>query len=389
MNVLYVTKTSLLSDGGGGEERARQVTNGLASRGHDVTILCGKTDQGLQKWMTINGCEIRHVSCIPPQLFRFPKVSFYATRYLFILASLPVLLWLLLRRDVDVIIENMTPYPSLSILVAKLTGTSIVALQHEFYDCSCYRTYDPVTATLQLLVQNILRIGNYNAVIAPTTHVARELADYGVNSSKIVVVPNGVNADEYHLTDVTSDPYSLIMVGRLSKRKGQDTILKAFQTVHNQVSETHLHILGKGPARKELEKLTESLEIEEAVTFHGYVDSKRKIELMNEAGLFVFASKQEGFGLVLLEAMAAGLPIVARKLPVYDDFFEDGTNGRLVKSQSSITFSEAILEMLDERDQLLRMSSVNRGRVSDFTWDSTIEETEIVLEQTIETNQMV
>lgn len=379
MEILYITKTSILSDGGGGEERARQVTERLASRGHDVTVLCGGTDLELPKWTSDSGRTIRHVSCIPASLFRFPKLSFYATRYLFSVFSLPVLFWLLLTRDFDVIVENMTPYPSLSLIGSKVMGIPIVAVQHEFYDRSCYRTYDPITATIQLVVQNILRVGTYSAVIVPTSHVARKLTNYGVNKSRIVIVPNGVDVDRYRLTDLERNPGSLITVGRLSKRKGQDTILEAFREVHERASDTELNVLGDGPARSELEEYTAALGISDAVTFHGYVESDEKIEMMNKAGIFVFASRQEGFGLVLLEAMAAGLPVVATKLPVYDDFFQQGKNGRLLETRDPALFATQVLELLNDSEQVSDIRARNRQKAAGFSWESTVDETENLL----------
>jgi len=384
MEVLYVTKTSILSGGGGGEKRARKVTEGLADRGNNVTLLCGKTDPELEKWSETGGCDVRHVSCMPSFLFRFPKLSFYATRYLFAIMSLPLLTWLLIRGDFDVVVENMTPYPSLSVIPAKLTGTSIVAVQHEFYDWSCYRTYDPATATIQLAVQNILRIATYDRVIVPTTHVARQLAAYGVKDSRLVVIPNGVEPEEYQLPNVDRDRTMLITVGRLSKRKGQATILKAFQTIHERKPETHLHLLGDGPARTELNNLASDLEITDAVTFHGYVDERQKIEMLNRAGLFVFASRQEGFGLVLLEAMSAGLGIVATKLPVYEDFLEDGVNGRLLRSRDASNFAENVIELLNNREQLSEIEMTNRQKAKEFSWTTMVNNTESTLEQCVD-----
>jgi glycosyltransferase involved in cell wall biosynthesis len=380
MNLLYITKTSPLSPGGGGEKRAREVTAGLASRGYDVTILCGKTDRDLEKSSEFKRCDVRHVSCVPSILFRYPTLSFYATRYLFAITSLPVLVGLLIRDEFDVIMENMTPYPSLSVGPANMANIPIVAVQHEFYDRSCYRTYDPMTATIQLAVQNILRLCRYSAVIVPTSHVKQQLSSYGVKSARISVIPNGIDSEQYQLSDIEDEDNSkLVTVGRLSKRKAHSDVLRAFAQVQVDHPEATLEMIGDGPARERLERLAKSLSIEEKVTFHGFMSEEDKIEILNLADVFVFASKQEGFGLVLLEAMAAGLPVVARHLPVYEDFFSTPKNGYLVHEPVISNLTNSITELLENTDEREAIGCRNRNNAAGFDWERTVRETASVL----------
>jgi glycosyltransferase involved in cell wall biosynthesis len=382
MNILYITKTSPLSPGGGGEKRAREVTAGLESRGYHVTILCGKTDRDLEQTSEFNCCEVRHVSCVPPFLFRYPTLSFYATRYLFAITSLPVLVGMLLRGEFDVILENMTPYPSLSVGPANLADVPIVAVQHEFYDRSCYRTYDPMTATIQLAVQNILRVCRYSAVIVPTSYVKEQLASYGVKSARISVIPNGIDSERYQLSDIEEEDVNnseLITVGRLSKRKGHTDVLKAFAQVKADHPDATLDVIGDGPGRGRLERLAKSLSIKKEVTFHGFVSEEDKIEMLNRADVFVSASKQEGFGLVILEAMAAGLPVIARDLPVYEDFFSTPKNGYLFHEPVVSNLAESISELLENSDQRAAMGCRNRNDAAGFDWERTVMETASVL----------
>ena len=387
MEVLYITKTSPLSDGGGGEKRAREVTKRLAARGHEVTILCGKTDAGLPTRTRHNGCTIRHVTCIPDALFRFPAFSFFATRYLFALLSIPALVGRLQSDQPDVIVENMTPYPTLTVLFANLMGIPIVAVQHEFYDRSCYKTYGPVTATIQLTVQNFLRIFRYTAIIVPTTYVKAELAAYGVAEHRITVVPNGIEWERYQ-RDADSDKTTLVTVGRLSKRKGQAEVLRAFAAVRADHADASLEVLGDGPARERLERLADDLGVGDAVTFHGYVDEEEKITRLNRASVFVFGSTQEGFGLVLLEAMAAGVPVVARRLPVYVDFFTDGRNGHLVDEPVVSNLARAVGDLLADESKRDTIGDRNRRDAADYDWNRTAEETAAVVES-IETQVRV
>jgi len=388
MNILYITKTSPFSDGGGGgEKRAEEVTQRLADEGHDVIILCGKTEPGLSRHAERNGCIVRHVTCIPERTHRFSTIAFYSARYLFPVVSIPVLVSLLLTRSVDVIVENMTPYPTLSVVLARVSGTPIVAVQHEYFDRSIYSTYGPLTATIQLIVQNILRIFDYDTIIVPTNHVKSMFVEYGIDSSKIEIVPNGVNWRRFHLPEVESCHANLVTIGRLSKRKGQSDILSAVKHVYQEHGDITLDVVGAGPARSRLEDLAIELGISNRVTFHGYVSDERKIELLNGAEIFVFASRQEGFGLVLLEAMSAGLPVVARNLPVYHEFFTDGKNGFLVGEPVAASLASKVIRLIDDDSKRSEIGKLNRSTASEYGWERTAAETNRIIEGHIHNNE--
>jgi hypothetical protein len=81
VKILYVTKTSVVGEGGGGEERAREVIDGLADRGNDVTVVCGRTESGLQKRTTYRGCHVRHIWCGPEWALGNGRVGFLMPRY--------------------------------------------------------------------------------------------------------------------------------------------------------------------------------------------------------------------------------------------------------------------------------------------------------------------
>lgn len=378
MKLLYVTKTSLIDDGGGGEERAREVVSGLASRNHDVTVVCGKTKKGLKKNAEYQGCEIRHVWCGPEFLLDKGRLGFLIPRYLFAFCSLPVLVFLFARERFDVTIENMTPYPTLTVILARLFAVPIIAVQHEFHGRDCIDMYDPVTGRIQLVVQRLLRAFSYDTLVVPAAHVKQELKGYGVATDRIEVVPNGIDYEKFRKSDIEQQSEHLVTVGRLCKRKGQDDLLQAFASLQESRPEAHLDIVGAGPRREQLEELTERLDIEDAVTFHGFVDEVEKIRLLNRAEIFVFASRQEGFGLVLLEAMAAGTPVVARKLPVYEEFFEDNVNGVLVDEPFLEQFPSETEELLKDKAKVDQIGRCNQETAANYGWESTVDKMESI-----------
>jgi glycosyltransferase involved in cell wall biosynthesis len=383
-SVLYVTKTSILGAGGGGEKRAREVVAGLARLGYEPTVVCGRTEPGLARWDEHDGARVRHVTCAPESLLGAGRLGFLLPRYLFAFASVPVLLSLLVREEFDVVVENMTPYPTLTVLLAKLFDVPIVAVQHEFHGRDSLEMYDPVTARIQLVVQHILRLFEYDAIVVPASHAERQLRSYGVATECIEVVPNGIDHEAYSRPEVDREPGRLVTVGRLCERKGQADLLRAFARLHEADPDVHLDVVGKGPQRAQFQRLAGELGVADAVTFHGFVSHDEKVRLLNRATVFVFASRQEGFGLAVLEAMAAGLPVVARRLPVYREFFEDGRHGHLVAPDAFETaFGTAVAALLDDEQEWTTISERNRSRAAQYGWDRTTEGMSAVIDAVV------
>lgn len=385
LSVLYLLKTSPLDEGGGGERRARAVTERLAARGHDVRFLSGTTAPGLDRHDEVGGCSVRHVRCAPERLLHGDgALAFLLPRYLFAVAFLPAFLSLLRRGEVDVVVEGVTPYPTIAAPLARLFGVPTVAVVHEVHDRDAYDTYDPVTATVLLAVQRLLRVFDYAAVITPTEHGRQALLEFGAPSGRVVVVHNGIDADRYARPAVDRERGRVVTVGRLARRKGHEQVLRAFAALREEPpaglssAALSLDVAGAGPDQDRLERLATALGIADAVRFRGFVDEARKIELLNRASVFAFGSHKEGFGIVLLEAMAAGTPVVARECPVYATFFADGEHGRLV-DESAEAMAGAMRDLLAEPERAQAIGERNRERARAFDWDSATDRTERVL----------
>ncbi len=343
MNILYVNNTDP-QDGGGGDRRLFEEAVTLADRGMNVQVIASRTDPKLKQKRTVDGVDIRTINCVPDRLHQFPTLHFYLARSLFPFVSFPILVWTLFQNDIDVVIDNHTPHPSLVVLLRSVFSVPTVALVHEYHDRSALNKYPLPIGVIQLVVQNLLRSGLYSAVIVPREQTRGQLREYGVRTP-IHVVPNGIAFETYSSPPEHSSvrSFNFFVVSRLVHRKGIDQLLEAMANVVKECPSVQLGIAGAGPQRKELERLVSELGIESNVDFLGFVSEKRKIALLHEADIFVFPSRQEGFGIAVLEAMATGTPVVANDLDVLDDLVPDGAN-RLVDASDPEKFATALVE---------------------------------------------
>jgi len=134
--------------------------------------------------------------------------------------------------------------------------------------------------------------------------------------------------------------------------------------------------------RAELERYVQQVGLSSNVSFVGRVTEKEKIRLLHTASVFVSPSIQEGFGIVLLEAMACGLPIVAFDLPVYHEFM-NFNSGTLIPLRDSYAMAEQIVRFLMDDEIRARMSAHNLAHVQQFDWDKVAEEKEQLLNELI------
>ena len=162
------------------------------------------------------------------------------------------------------------------------------------------------------------------------------------------VIYNGISLAEYDQPAPANQgsPY-VLGIGRMVPQKGFDVLLEAFRELAKKLPELALVLAGDGVSRPELQAKAHRLGLSDRVSFPGRVDHSRAVELFRGAELFVLPSRHEPQGIVVLEAMAAGTPVVAAAVGGVPEIVRDGDNGLLFTGGDPIALAETVITAFD------------------------------------------
>lgn len=187
----------------------------------------------------------------------------------------------------------------------------------------------------------------------------------------IDVIPAGADLDAVAppTTPTLEGPMHLLFVGRLVSQKGLDVLFKALTTMKGH-TDWNLTIAGEGPLKNELAQATHKLGIANRVTFRGWLERDHLPAVYEEADIFVLPSRDEGMPNAMLEAMAAGLPVIGSRVAGLNEVVIDGETGFLVPPEDADALAHALRVAIEDRDQTFQLGQAARARVVErFSWD--------------------
>ena len=202
-------------------------------------------------------------------------------------------------------------------------------------------------------------------VLAPSAATAAEIRrDYGIED--VGVIPNVTGGLAVEPGEGIEEERSyLLFVGRLRIRKGVEVLLEALKELRSRHPGVRLRIAGDGEHRRRLERRAAELELGEAVVFLGTCDAGRVRGLLAGAAALVVPSIYEGMPLVVLEAMAAGVPVVASAVSGIPEVVVDGETGWLVPPEDPKALAAALAEVLSGPAEARRRGEAGRRRVDE------------------------
>ncbi|MGI9424895.1 MAG: glycosyltransferase [Hyphomicrobiaceae bacterium] len=182
-----------------------------------------------------------------------------------------------------------------------------------------------------------------------------------VPAGKVRTIINGIKLDPYLSLKREGPASGAILfghVGRLSEVKNQRLLIEAFAIVHRQLPQSRLAIAGDGPLRSELEEQTRTLGIASSVDFLGYRSDVAAV--LSDIDVFLLSSQSEGTPLVVIEAMAAGIPVIATDVGGLSEMLKDRQTGMLVPPGDARSLANRMLELASDKEKRYRLGE--RGR---------------------------
>lgn len=363
MKILFCNYEYPPLGGGGGVVNAALAAE-LAKR-HDVTVLTSR-GPGLEPTEIVDGVRVVRV----PVLFRRRRaVANFASMLAYVGTGTLAGRRLLAKGQYEIVNTHFAlPTGPVGAALARVGKVPNVLSVHggDLFDPS-KRSSAHRHAPLRAVVRYVALAAD--AVVAQSEDTRDNLNRYYAPEVRPVIIPLGIAAPPRVAAsrashDVRPDDVLLIAIGRLVARKRFERLIAAVAMLDDP--RVKLLLIGDGPKAAELREQAARLGVASRVRFCGAVDETTKHELLEIADIYVSTSDHEGFGLVFLEAMTHGLPIVCGDRGGQRDFLVDGASGYLVPPDDVGRVVERCRRLIDRADERLAIGNANRARARDF-----------------------
>jgi len=348
---------------GGVQVHVKNLATRLLDRGHQAMVLTPTIATPSEPWVRSVGRPIRvsyqgTVAPIAPLSYRRTRAALTS-----------------LRPDVVHVHEPLTPSASMfATLAAKVP---VVATVHAYLD----RSY-----AMELTAPILRRIWRRVSVGVAVSEAAASFLRRAVDDAALEIVPNGVDVGAFAEAEPRVDLPAgrrILWVNRLDAQKGFPIAVAALSKVLAEVPDAVLVVVGEGKDREALGLLTES--VRARVDMRGAVPNEQVPSFHAACEAFVSpAVGQESFGIALVEAMAAGLPVIATDIPGYREVVSDGVEGLLVPPRDPEALAAGLVRVLTEPELAVRLGEAGRERARTFDWPVVVDRLEELYGRAIE-----
>ena len=350
------------------ERHIEGLCKGFKKLGHKVTIITTYWNGG-SSYHNLNDIEIYRFKDLRSILGKLGRLS-----GVFELDFLTFSLNVTLNKkvlDTDLLLINL-PFPFLNLIDGNFIS---VGLLHHVQPIVKFK--DAFSIPFGNIYGKLTKADYW---VAPSQFTAEQFIKlFKIPKEKIKIIPEGVdlekfnkNVDASDINEKLGNERKILFVGNLHPNKGVHFLIKSFALVKSRINDVKLVIVGDGPLKHYLINLTKRLNIEKDVIFAGFVNDEDLPKYYASCDIFASASVLEGFGLIFLEAMALGKPIVAFNLASIPEVV--GNAGILVNEINHEKFANAIIELLSDEKLYQEKSENALKRAKLFSWEKIAEQ---------------
>ncbi|MFO7675097.1 MAG: glycosyltransferase family 4 protein [bacterium] len=349
---------------GGAEIYFQEIFRRLAARGHEVVQLAERFPGSAEEEM-LDGVRVR-------RLGGALTFNFAVMRNLGRLAA---------ETGCDVVVDDLNKVPFYS---PRFTDRPVLAILMHLFRGSIFReALFPLAAYVWLAESAIPWAYKGSRFTVLSESSKRDVVRLGIRPERVAVVPPGTDFERFRPDESVRREQVLLHVGRLKKYKATDHLLRAARLLADRGRDFRVVVIGTGDDRPRLEKLTDELGLRERVTFAGFVSEEEKVGWYRRGAVLVENSVKEGWGLIVMEANACGMPVVVADSPGLVDSSRDGVNGLFYQYGDVADLAGKIGRLLADGELRGRLGRQAIDWARQWTWEAAADATEAALEQAV------
>lgn len=373
MKIAYVYDVIYPYVKGGAEKRFWELARRLAAKNHEVHLYGMRSWKGNPDFIS-EGVHIHGIGR-PRKLYLKSGIRNASQVIHLALALFPGLN----KESFDIIDCNAFPY--LTFFPVKrytsLHHTPLVMTWQEVWDKYWFSYLGYIKGSFgRSIEKRVIRSSEY--IIAHSKKTRDALLSSGFRGREIRLISHGVELDTIKNIPASKEKSDLLFAGRLIKDKNVELVIRALGLIKKDMPQVRCTIIGEGPEKNKLLSLSKKLGLEENIRFTGFLEYKEVLALMKASKIFAFPSQREGFGIVAIEALSCGLPVVTVEHPMNaaTEIIKDGKNGYVCRIDAS-SLAARIKGLLEDETLRLKMSEEAKSAAAGNDWDKI---TDITLE---------
>jgi len=340
---------------GGAEVHMHEIFKRIAAKGHDVTYVA-HSFKDAPKEEILDGVKIKRIG--NKFIFNHQFKSFYKKT--------------LAKEKFDLIVDDISKIP---LGIPAYINKPVIGIIHHIHGNSLYKELPKPLAKYIIRSEKMIpKIYRETPIFAVSESTKSELIELGQPESKIDILYNAIDHKLFDKIEVKKyDAPTISYIGRIKKYKNLEAVIDALPKVIEKIPSIKLKVGGTGDHVPNLQKYVEQKGLVKNVEFLGYLSEEEKAKEMAKSWLFVTMALKEGWGITVIEANAAGTPVIGSNVPGLRDSIKNDITGKLVNLNDSQKLTDVLVELLSDSSKLNEMSIEAKKWSFKFTWGASAE----------------